>query len=420
MEKLFRKEAMDAKRASWLGDVCLAQPLALWMMASFAMLAILAIGLLLFFGSYTRRSQVSGYLVPAKGLTNILAPATGVVTKMYASEGLRVRSSQLLAVISLPLATVREGNTAVAMSQRLARREQGLQDNRRAQTQLLDAKRTGLAEQLTATREELAQLQKQISTAKQQQKIALETLNQFRHLRVTNFVSDLQVHQQESVYLDATGNVQSLQRQASTTRKSLAQLAQERQEIPGQWLSIDASFQRDLATLEQERVETEARGALAVGAPVSGVVATQLVKLGQTVQSGQPLLVLLPGDGSLEAELFVPSRAIGFIAPGDKVLLRYEAYPYQKFGHQVGFVERVSRSALNLIELQTLMGGATQSEPMYRVTVRLTRQTIMAYGKPESLKPGMVLEANVLGENRRLLEWAFEPLYSLRGRVGGD
>ena len=162
----------------------------------------------------------------------------------------------------------------------------------------------------------------------------------------------------------------------------------------------------------------QANSALLVKAPVSGVVATQIVKPGQAVQAGQPLLSLLPGDGKLEAELLVPSRAIGFIAPGDTVLLRYQAFPYQKFGHQQGRVARISRSALSGGELGTLIGNAQQGEPYYRITVALAQQAITAYGKPEPLKPGMLLDADVMGEKRRLIEWIFEPLYSLAGRLG--
>ena len=149
-------------------------------------------------------------------------------------------------------------------------------------------------------------------------------------------------------------------------------------------------------------------------------MATQLVKAGQAVQAGQPLMSVLPTDSPLQAELLVPSRAIGFIAPGDAVLLRYQAYPYQKFGHQRGKVSRISRSALSSGELGALVGKAGQGEPFYRITVKLARQAITAYGKPEALKPGMLLEADVLGEKRRLIEWVFEPLYSLRGKVGNS
>ena len=153
-------------------------------------------------------------------------------------------------------------------------------------------------------------------------------------------------------------------------------------------------------------------------APVGGVVATQVVKAGQAVQAGQPLMSLLPGKGELEAELLVPSRAIGFIAPGDGVLLRYQAFPYQKFGHHQGRVASISRSALSSGELGALVGNAQQGEPFYRVTVALAGQAVTAYGKPEPLKPGMLLEADILGEKRRLIEWVFEPLYSLKGKVG--
>jgi membrane fusion protein len=416
-QPLFRQQALDAKRGSWLGGIALAQPLSLWVLTGFAALSALLIGLLLALGSYTRRSTVLGQLVPTQGLATVLAPATGVMAQASVAEGSRVHAGQQLVVVTLPRATVKQGNTADAMAQRLSRRQHGLEDAQRAQAQLLQAQAGGLAAQQAAAQGELAQLAQQTNTARQQAQIASDTLQRLRQLQAQKYVSELQVKQQEAAWLQAVSDVQTLQRQASTARRSLAQLRQAQQELPGQRLANAAGYQRDLAALEQEQVETEARGALAISAPVTGVVASQLVKPGQAVQAGQPLLTLLPGNGKLEAELLVPSRAIGFIAPGDKVLLRYQAYPYQKFGHQQGIVARISRSALNQADLQALLGSATQTEPLYRVTVRLAKQAITAYGKPELLKPGMTLEADVLGEKRKLIEWVFEPLYSLRGKM---
>lgn len=110
----------------------------------------------------------------------------------------------------------------------------------------------------------------------------------------------------------------------------------------------------------------------------------------------------------------VPSAAIGFVKPGDRVLLRYQAYPYQKFGSHEGKVLRVSRSATPLPN-----SAGANSEPMYRVLVSLHQQSVQAYGHPEALLPGMRLEADVMGERRRLFEWVLEPLYSVTGRTGG-
>jgi membrane fusion protein len=113
----------------------------------------------------------------------------------------------------------------------------------------------------------------------------------------------------------------------------------------------------------------------------------------------------------------VPSRAVGFVEPGDDVLLRFHAFPYQKFGQGRGEVVRVSRSALSSGELSSIAVQGSAPEPLYRVIVQLERETVEAFGKQEPLKPGMMLEADVLGEERKLWEWLLEPLYSVRGRT---
>lgn len=415
-QQLFRKEVFEAKRTSWLGGISLAQPIRLWFLTLVGVVAALAVALFLAFGTYTRRSTVVGQLVPSRGLATVLAPATGVVSHLDASEGQRIAAGQLVAVVSVPRATVSDGDTVAALEQHLEQRQHGLRSALAAQRQLFSVQSGGLGAQLANAQRELAQVEAEIATRKEQTRIANETLERLRQLQDGKYVSLLQIKQQESAALEQVSAMQALQRQAINTRKTLVQIQQAIRELPGQREATEANFQRDLATLQQEQVETEARGALAISAPVSGVIATQTVKLGQAVQAGQPLLSILPGDGALEAELLVPSRAIGFVEPGDAVLLRYQAFPYQKFGHQVGHVARISRSALSAPELGALR-GAQSDEPLYRVTVALARQSVVAYGRPEALKPGMLLDADILGERRRLLEWIFEPLYSLKGRV---
>ena len=419
-QPLFRREVFDAKRGSWLGGISLAQPLSLWVLTAFATAAAVAIGLFLVFGTYTRRSTVLGQLVPKRGLATVLSPATGVVYRVDIAEGGKVQAGRTLAVIGLPRATVSSGDTHAALQAVLQERERSLHDGQAAQRSLFVAQGAGLHKQLITISAELAQIKAQTSTRREQARIAQETLERLRQLQGEKFVSTLQVKQQEAVVLEQQAAVQLLQQQAISTRRGIAQLRQALQELPGQRQASDADYQRNRALLNQEQVETDARGALAVTAPVTGVVATQIAKPGQAVQVGQPMMSLLAGDGALEAELLVPSRAIGFIEPGDPVLLRYQAYPYQKFGHQLGKVARISRSALSPSELGALVGNAQGSEPFYRVTVALARQAITAYGKPEVLKPGMLLEADVLGEKRRLIEWVFEPLYSLMGKVGSN
>lgn len=414
---LFRSEVLQARRSGWLGSISLAQPVRFWILTVAAVLIALTVVLFIVFGSYTRRSSVTGQLVPSQGLATVLSPATGVVTELDFPEGSRVAQGDVLALVSVPRATASSGNTQAALEHRLDQRQDGLQLAHDAQDGQLLVQSQGIRNQLSAAQRELQQVETETATRQQQIRIASETLERLRRLEDSQFVSILQIKQQEALVLDYTSQMQSLQRQAISTRRLIAQLEQSLLELPSQRAASSASYQRELAALEQERVQTQANGSLVITAPVDGVVATQVVKSGQAVQATQPLLSLLPGDGKLEAELLVPSRAIGFIAPGDLVLLRYQAFPYQKFGHQKGKVSRISRSALTPAELGALVGSAEKSEPFYRVTVALSQQAITAYGKQETLKPGMLLEADVMGEKRKLIEWIFEPLYSISGKV---
>lgn len=416
-QELFRKEALEARRTQWLGAISLAQPLRLWVLTLGAVLVALTVVLFLILGTYTRRSTVTGQLVPSKGLVTVLAPATGVISQLDHVEGDALHAGQRLAVVVTPRATPEGGDTQVALEQGIEQRRDGLVSMQAAQQSQLQAQASGLRAQLAVARRELAQIETEVVTRQDQTRIAGETLARLKQLEDNRYVSVLQIKQQESTALEYTGQAQALQRQAITARRSIAQLEQALRELPGQQQATQAALQRDLAQLGQEQVETQARGALTVTAPVGGMVATQLVKPGQAVQAGQPLMSLLPKNSELEAELLVPSRAIGFIEPGDAVQLRYQAYPYQKFGHQLGKVARISRSALSSGELGTLIGNAQQGEPFYRITVHLRKQSVIAYGKNELLKPGMLLDADVMGERRRLIEWIFEPLYALKGDI---
>ncbi|WP_425543704.1 HlyD family efflux transporter periplasmic adaptor subunit [Rhodanobacter caeni] len=143
-----------------------------------------------------------------------------------------------------------------------------------------------------------------------------------------------------------------------------------------------------------------------------------LPKPGQMVSAGQSLLSILPAGSALQAQLLVPSRAIGFIDPGSKVVLRYEAFPYQKFGQQYGEVADVSRGALGASDIAALIGQQSQ-QPLYRVQVTLDRSFVLAYGRREALKPGMALQADILMDRRRLLGWVFEPLYGMAHHLTG-
>jgi membrane fusion protein len=218
--------------------------------------------------------------------------------------------------------------------------------------------------------------------------------------------------------LDSESQYKALVRQQLDTRQQLDAARQQLAQLPLDAAAKRNDTERQLAGIAQSMAQNELQRAVVLRAPRDGTVSAVLPKPGQMVSAGQSLLSILPAGSALQAQLLVPSRAIGFIDPGSRVVLRYEAFPYQKFGQQYGQVTDVSRSALNSSEIATLIGQQSQ-QPLYRVQVKLDEQFVLAYGHKEPVKPGMTLQADILMDRRSLLEWVFEPLYGMAHHLMG-
>jgi membrane fusion protein len=147
---------------------------------------------------------------------------------------------------------------------------------------------------------------------------------------------------------------------------------------------------------------------------MAGTVTNIAVSKGQVVGTATPLATIIPSDSDLHAELLVPTRAIGFVHAGQVVQLRYEAFPYERFGQYQGKIESVGSSAWVAGEH---LGPLTLSEPVYRIIVVLDKQTVSANGQALALRPGMLVSADLLMERRTLLEWLFQPLLQLKMRM---
>jgi membrane fusion protein len=411
---LFRTEVLQAQRQRWLGDVVLQQPPLLRALAAGALIALLLLAVLLAAGSYTRRTRVPGQLVPDQGITTVAAPQASVVVRLPVAEGDGVRRQQALLLLQAPHATRADGDSAASLERNIALRRQRVAEGYAAQQRQLASQARGLARQRGLLAAERVQLDAELLARQRQQAIAEQQLARQALLRQRQFISELQYLQQQSQALELQAAVHALGRQRRASQRLADQIEQQQAEIPDRRRQLDAAQARELATLGEESRSARARGEALVQAPVAGTVGSLLVSVGQPVQAGQPLLSLVPAGSQLQAHLRVPSAAVGFIAPGDAVLLRYSAFPYQRFGHQRGRVLRISRTAL-------ASADTAAAEPYYRVVVALERQAIRVNGRDQPLRPGLALEADILGERRRLWQWAFDPLQALaaRARAGG-
>lgn len=417
-QSLFRQEVLDERKDGQFGQISLIQPLRTWIFAGCTMAVALTVILFLAFGSYTRRNRVTGQLVPVQGLATVVSPATGLLTQVNVAEGGRVAAGDVLAVVQVPRATLEDGDTSTAMQSQLRTRVTSLESAGRAREREVSSQLDGLEQQLQFVSSQATSLQTEIQLRQKQVSLARETLSRYESLLEQRYVGELQIKQQQSAMIEQTIALQQMQRQAIEFSRQIADIRQRREETRALLARTGAELDRERAELQQESVQANAASRIALVAPVSGGIAGQMLKAGEPIREGQAVMSVIPGDGRLEAQLLVPSRAIGFIREGDKVLVRYQAYPHQKFGHYRGRVSLVSRSAIDR-SVATGLAGDNGDEPYYRVSVEIESQEIRIKGRPQRLRTGMLLEADILGERRRLWEWVLEPIQSLAGNLDG-
>ena len=171
------------------------------------------------------------------------------------------------------------------------------------------------------------------------------------------------------------------------------------------------ALRNDLASAEQRITEINGRRAYVIRAPTQGLVSTLQAALGQSIDPQRLQLEIIPQGAILQAELFVPARAFGFVEIGQSVRILYDAFPYQHFGTYRGRVTKISQTLLTSTDAA---GPVALKEPAYRVTAALDRVDIEAYGKRIVLQPDMLLKAEIILERRSLARWLTSPLTSVR------
>lgn len=411
---LFRREAIEHQREPIRGSVLLAaSPRSTWLATTAFVVATLLVGYACL-GEFNRKAHVQGFLAPNKGLIKVYPDAPGTLLERRVDEGQRVRRGDVLAVVSTERSSLSvhaaNSTTIALLRERQASLEKelaGHDEMQRLRAQRIDA-------QLTSLDEERHQLDGAIATMRERLQAAERELARIEKLKVDGYVAAAQVQQESDRVLDQRGQLQVLRRDAVALQGRITDLHKERDSARVEGESARAALERRIAEVVQERTEREANSDVVIAAPADGVVSTVLLQPGQQVRRDAPLLSIIPDGAELEARLLVPSHAIGFVAPQQAVALRYGAFPYQRFGHYRGHVVSIAKSLL--------LPGDTDlplrlDEPAYLVTVALREQDVHAYGRTFALQAGMALDADVMLDRRSIIEWMFDPLFSLVQRT---
>lgn len=415
MEQLFRREVLESRKTAALGDILLINPPSFFILTAAACLLVAAALTYLCQGEFARRETVTGYLVPDKGLVVVYPAHAGVISDRRVQDGDVVAPGDTLFVVGSQRSSLNAPNVDAALiaEARVQHRSLERQRDREQRTGELDQQ--ALAHEIAGLQEEVVSLDRELRLQQRQLDLDTEALERLRTLRGDGYLPLEQLQERERTHLALLSALAGLERERQSLRRQLETTEARRELYALRSESRIAELDRELSALTQRITELQAGATHVVRAPVAGTVTAVTIEPGQFADARTPAMTILPANSELRAMLYLPSRTIGFVKAGADVRLRYAAFPHQRFGSQRGEIVAVSNSILAPGELNAPVRAA---EPVYPVEVSLERQAVDAYGETVPLKPGMLLEADIMLDRHSLLRWMFDPVYAVAGRVG--
>ena len=420
---MFRQEAINSRNIKWRGRALLLPGIPLWLIASLCILFIVAFLAFAILGTYTRRVSVSGEISTYPREANVYSTVQGVVTKQFVTVGQEIKAGSPIYQIDVSKSTrsgVVSDNQHRDIDSQLSRIAQiisRLEDSKRNTIDMLEKQKV----QYTAAFQHSNDI---LQHAMEGLRIMKKNMENYQEYQTKGLINKDQLTNQEALYYQQQNNLLGLSGQNEQNSLQITALESQIQIQAAEFDNEIYRMELQRYELQKELLNNDAGGALIVRALSDGRINSLSVTLGQMVNVGDSLLQVIPHRiEHYSLILWVPNDSIPYLAVGDRVNIRYEAFPAEKFGQFAGTVSVISTAPASPQEMLTYQGAPrnalTASIPYYKVIVSPEKQSVVYDGKRISLENGMKAQSTLFLEKRRVYQWMLSPLYDMKHSATG-
>jgi len=420
---VFRQKAIDNQKMRWCGRALLLPGIPFWAVAGLCLFFITVFLTFIIAGTYTRRVNVTGEISTWPRAANVYSSVQGVVVKQYATVGQQISAGSLIYQIDVSKST---RNGVVSENQR-----QDINNQLKRITQMIgrleSSKKTTIAmleKQKVQYSEAFQRSTDILHRAREGIRIMKENMENYRDYQSRGLINKDQLTSQVAQYYQQQNNLLGLSGQNELNALQITTLESQ---IHTQAAEFDNQvYQLELQRyeLQKELLSIDASDTIIIRALTGGRIDSLSVTVGQMVNVGDSLLQVIPQNiDHYSLVLWVPNDAIPYITVGDRVNIRYEAFPAEKFGQFAGSVSAISKAPASQQEMQTYPGAPkatlASSVPYYKVIIRPEKQSILYGGKRLNLENGMKAQSTLFLEKRKIYQWMLSPFYDMRHSAMG-
>ncbi|MEQ7920016.1 HlyD family efflux transporter periplasmic adaptor subunit [Xanthomonas sp. WHRI 1810A] len=410
---LFRDECLNGRYPNTSGRTARhRRSIAVKPAASIATLIVLAILSFGYFGAYTRKVTVKGVLAPQLGTSHSISPTYAIVDEIYVKEGELVTVGQRILKLSKESNTSR-GSTYALTAQRIEGQIR-LVETRKNLTKLKYKQDvlelTKLANQLN-TRIKI--FENEILLLAQIVEIKKRIVNKYNMLMPGGAISVVTQEDAKKDLLLASIELQKSRQILQDTIADIENIPLKQQVIGTAAALADSTMNNELLMLSKELLENANSEAVFIVSPIAGTITAINTNIGSAVLPGNTLATTYPNSSKLQANLYTPPEGRGFIENSQRAQIRISAFPFQKYGMVKGTIISISDTPYQSSEMPIQLAEIIDpNRNYYKTVVELEDEIIRGNGKQQALKAGMVVEADLILEKRKIYEWLLEPLYS--------
>lgn len=361
---------------------------------------------------YARKERVIGYLTPREGVARVSAPRSGIVTRLMVQHGDLVVAGTPLFVVDTSHGLAGGGTLDAAVRAGLERQITLLDEQITSEQARLGSDQARLSARINGLMAELPSLETQRTLQVERASVTEARLKALGELRAKGFVSEAEYMAREEAWLSQRQSLAAIDQRVTTLKADLAQARIDQERAPLDSSDRLSRLTASQAELRQRLAEVDAQGGQLIRAPMAGRVTSLQANVGQRLDPAKPALTIVPEGATLQAELFVPTRAIGFVAVGQRVRLMYDAFPYQHFGTYGGVVEKVSEA---VVTPQEAVGTVQLAEASYRVSIRLDQENV-EQRKEVRTQMDMGVTAEIILEHRKLFHFILDRILGVSYR----
>lgn len=404
----------------------------IWM----TVLLLMTAGAWLYFGKLDVVVSGQGKLASESGTKILQSSASGTVVDIKVREGQRIKKGDIVVELDKKVAQQNvesvEKTLAIAKIERSIAKgvsssivmddinksglteetKQSLIEKMHAQNDILESRKLLSSTNLTNLQKQLSQLDsvgKDLNDMLTKDKAKEQQIN-----KLMEHGAPLQQMQLRSDLNSVRQNIASLESSLSSQRQQMAQVesaidnAKNQAAVSLNELRVSntaTAISQDNKIIELENSLTRARVALeqtTIVAPVDGtVLSLKTNTIGGVVSAAQIIAEITPLEESLVVEATLQSRDVGFVNVGQRVVVKVDAYSFQRYGYLSGTVQSISPDAIVNDKLGLI----------YRIKVKLDN---LKTSKNIELKmiPGMNSVVEITTGNRRAIEFLLDPLIS--------